>query len=111
MEILNNFSSIYCFIAFILGAMFMFTTLCVAAMCKTQEQKNRVHFYVARDQNESLWLYIGKPRLGTITYCPTVKCEIIGGIFVFPVVGLDENDYDNLKFGDEPVEVFLNMEE
>ena len=73
--------------------------------------KNKVHFYVARDQNESLWLYIGKPRLGTITYCPTVKCEIIGGIFVFPVVGLDENDYANLKFGDEPVEVFLNMEE
>ena len=72
--------------------------------------RNRVHFYVARDQNESLWLYIGKPRLGTITYCPTVKCEIIGGIFVFPVFGLDENDYANLKFGDEPVEVFLNME-
>ena len=73
--------------------------------------RNRVHFYVARDQNESLWLYIGKPRLGTITYCPTDKCEIIGGIFVFPVVGLDENDYASLKFGDEPVEVFLNMEE
>ena len=73
--------------------------------------RNRVHFYVARDQNESLWLYIGKPRLGTITYRSTVKCEIIGGIFVFPVVGLDENDYANLKFGDEPVEVFLNMEE
>ena len=73
--------------------------------------RNRVHFYVARDQNESLWLYIGKPRLGTITYRPTVKCEIIGGIFVFPVVGLDENDYANLKFGDEPVEVFLNMED
>ena len=75
------------------------------------ESKNKVHFYVARDQNESLWLYIGKPRLGTITYRPTVKCEIIGGIFVFLVVGLDENDYANLKFGDEPVEVFLNMEE
>ena len=73
--------------------------------------RNRVHFYVARDQNESLWLYIGKPRLGTITYRPTVKCEIIGGIFVFPVVGLDENDYANLKFGDEPVEVFLNMDD
>ena len=73
--------------------------------------RNKIHFYVARDQNESLWLYIGKPRLGTITYRPTVKCEIIGGIFVFPVVGLDENDYANLKFGDEPVEVFLNMEE
>ena len=82
---------------------------CVAL--KNKKPKNKVHFYVARDQNESLWLYIGKPRLGTITYCPTVKCEIIGGIFVFPVVGLDENDYANLKFGDEPVEVFLNMEE
>ena len=73
--------------------------------------KNKVHFYVARDQNESLWLYIGKPRLGTITYRPTDTCEIIGGILVFPVLGLDENDYANLKFGDEPVEVFINMED
>ena len=73
--------------------------------------KNKVHFYVARDQNESLWLYIGKPRLGSITYRPTYTSEIIGGIFVFPVFGLDENDYANLKFGDEPVEVFINMED
>ena len=61
MEILNNFSMIYCFITFILGAMFMFTTLCIAAMCKMQEPKNKVHFYVARNKNGSLHLHIGKP--------------------------------------------------
>ena len=59
MEILNNFSSIYCFITFILGAIFMLATLCVVAMCKTQEPKNEVHFYVARDKNDELFLYIG----------------------------------------------------
>lgn len=96
--------------AFIAGLFSAFLFIDEKFIKKIKSSKNHVHFYVARDQNESLWLYIGKPRLGSITYRPTDKCEIIGGIFVFPVFGLDENDYANLKFGDEPVEVFLNLE-
>ena len=37
METLSNFSSIYCFIAFILGAVFMFIAVCVVAMGKVKE--------------------------------------------------------------------------
>ena len=119
MEILNNFGMIYYFITFILGAMFMFTTFCIAAMCKTQEpkntqeHKNKVHFYVARDKDGMLWLYLGKPirqdsifsvSYGTYGCCVINKCH-------FKYFGLNENDFTNLKWEDEPVEVFINLED
>ena len=65
MEILNNFSSIYCFIAFVIGAVFMLTMLSIAAMGKDKEPRNKVRFYVTCEVNyrgeiiRTLWL--GKP--------------------------------------------------
>ena len=47
MEILNNFSSFYCFIAFVIGAVFMLAILSIAAMGKVKEPRNKVHFYVS----------------------------------------------------------------
>lgn len=113
MEVLNNFSSIYCFIAFILGAMFMFTTLCIAAMCKTQEQKNKVHFYVARDKTHNLlWLYLGKPiRFKDDAWLPDKHGTVVNTESSFEMIGLNKKDYDNLKWEDEPIEVFLNLED
>ena len=110
MEILNNFSSIYCFITFIIGAMFMFAAFCIAAMCKTQESKNKVHFYVARDKDNSLWLYLGKPERSKQTFMPITYGGIIRGEKYFSNHGLYVNDYANLKWEDEPVEVFLKLE-
>lgn len=46
MEILNNFSSIYCFIAFVIGAMFMLAMYSIAVMGKVEEPK--VRFYIKR---------------------------------------------------------------
>ena len=46
MEILNNFSSIYCFISFIIGAVFMLAMLSVAAMGKEKEPRNKVRFFI-----------------------------------------------------------------
>ena len=46
MEILNNFASIYCYIAFVIGAVFMFIAVCVTAMGKDDEPRNKVRFYV-----------------------------------------------------------------
>lgn len=111
MEILNNFSSIHCFITFILGAMFMFTTFCIAAMCKTQESKNKVRFYVARDKNDELFLYMGKPFRGIDRFHEYQNGCIITGDNNFYNFDLSKNDFDNLKWEDEPVEVFLNMKE
>ena len=118
MEILNNFGSIYCFITFILGAMFMFTTFCIAAMCKiqepknTQEPKNNVHFYVARDKNGELFLYLSKPFRGINQFQPCQNgCIITNCDDDLSNFGLNKYDYANLKFEDEPVEVFINMED
>lgn len=109
MEILNNFSSIYCFITFVIGAMFMLSTLCIVAISKDKEPRNNVHFYVARDMDGSIWLYMGKPVRILDAF---ITCK--GGIYMeedFLTYGLNENDYANLKWEDEPVEVFLNMED
>lgn len=74
--------------------------------------KNKIHFYVARDKNGELWLYIGKPFRAGTRFCPSVR----KGIFVITrynlkSFGLNEDDYANLKWEDEPVEVFVNMED
>ena len=71
--------------------------------------KNKVHFYVARDKNGKLWLYMGKPiRCDDAFIADLSKGNTLTNIN-FRCFGLNENDYANLKFEDEPVEVFLNL--
>ena len=110
MEILSNFISIYCFIAFILGAVFMLTMLCIAAMGKVQEPMNKVHFYVARDKNDELFLYMGKPFRGINKFHPYQNGCIIISDDDLSNFRVNKDDYANLKWEDEPVEVFLNLE-
>ena len=71
--------------------------------------KNNVHFYVARDKNGSLWLYVGKPFRNDINF--SSHSEMYHFLYndSFSYFGLNENDYINLKWEDEPVEVFLNL--
>ena len=73
------------------------------------KSKNKVHFYVARDEDEDLWLYIGKPVRTTDEFlaCNYGKAIVLSKYF--SKYGLNENDYDNLTWEDEPIEVFLNM--
>ena len=111
MEVLNNFISIYCFITFIFGAMFMFTTLCIAAMCKMQEPKNNVHFYVARDKGGELYLYMDKPVRESNEFLASHHGRLIKAEEDFSKFGLNVHDYANLRWEDEPVEVFLNLED
>ena len=49
MEILSNFSSIYCFISFVIGAMFMLAMLSIAAMGKDDEP-TKVKFVIEKDE-------------------------------------------------------------
>lgn len=111
MEVLNNFSSIHCFITFIIGAMFMFTTFCIAAMCKTQKPKNKVHFYVARDKNGELFLYLNKPYRGIERFHQCQNGYIIAGDNDLSNFGLNKDNYANLKWEDKPIEVFINIED
>ena len=72
---------------------------------------NRVHFYVARDKDCSLWIYIGKPTRGKLIFYQDDRCRVLGVLTNQNMLGLDENDYVNLKWEDEPLEVFVNMED
>ena len=72
------------------------------------EPRNKVHFYVARDKNGDLWLYLGKPFRGDSEFYTSSK------VFCFTCdlsrFGLKYENFDSLKWEDEPVEVFLNLE-
>lgn len=65
---------------------------------------------MARDANGLLCLYSGKPKRSIQVFFVGSWGEIITSSNGFFNYGLDVNDYANLKFEDEPVEVFLNLE-
>ena len=100
MEILNNFASIYCFITFILGAVFMLIAVCVVAMGKMKELRNKVRFYVEKEVFNSYFLYIGNND---------VMCYICSNDF-FKKFGLNPDDFADMKEG-QLREVFINLEE
>ena len=73
--------------------------------------KNKVRFYVARDKDGSLWLYAGKPIKSRFSFVSGRFGKAVTLSNHFSKFGLNINDYDNLKWEDEPVEVFVNMED
>ena len=79
---------------------------------KFSKKRNRVKFYVARNKDRKLFLYLGKPIRSATVFCGNID----EGVYImthnyFENFGLNENDYVNLKWEDEPVEVFVNMED
>ena len=75
----------------------------------SSKTKNNVHFYIVRDNDEMLWLYLGKPYryVNGFNSCDN-GCIIVIEDF-FSRFGLNPKDFENLKFEDEPVEVFLDL--
>ena len=78
---------------------------------KFSKKRNRVHFYVVRDDSGRLWLYISKPIRAALGFIPNINGRLLALEGEFSKYGLDENDYVNLKWEDEPIEVFVNMED
>ena len=100
MEILNNFASIYCFVTFIMGAVFMFIAVCVASMGKVKELRNKVRFFVEKEISNSYFLHIGNKD---------VMCYICSNDF-FKKFGLNPDDFADMKEG-QIREVFINLED
>ena len=98
-------------IAFIFGALLMFLVFCIVAPIKDKKPKNNVHFYVARDKNGELFLYMGKPNRYRSIFGSPLSSLFEMPCHLFNHFGLNKKDYANLKWEDEPVEVFLNMED
>ena len=73
--------------------------------------KNNVHFYVARDHDYSLNLYLGKPKRACYYFLSCTNGAHLGEATHFQRFGLNYNDFKDLKWEDEPVEVVLNLED
>ena len=74
--------------------------------------RNNVHFYVVRFKyNNFLYLYLGKPHRDDFSFYVGDKGSIVAREDNFTNFGLNPKDFENLKFEDEPVEVFLNLED
>ena len=102
MEILSNFISIYCYIAFIIGAVIMFVALAIAAMGKDDEPRNKVRFFVKAVRDDMYWLYI-KDKTGNISFIGLD--EDFNNLW-----GLNPDDFADMKVG-EIREVFLNLDD
>ena len=75
------------------------------------KSKNKVRFYVARDKDDFLILYLGKPFRCADCFNNNIKMFCLLDSYSFKKFGLNKKDFQNLKWEDEPVEVFLNLED
>lgn len=79
----------------------------------SSKKRNQVKFYVARDKNGLLYLYVGNPERAYscfLPHCGNCVC-LLGNENSFKSFGLNQDDFKDLKWEDEPVEVFVNMED
>ena len=102
----------------------MFIAVCIVAMGKVKEPRNKVRFFVARNLQGRLSLYLNKPQRNNklrAWYCYSFY-EQKGGKFkwtstriveeeYFKDLGLNPGNFKDLKWEDEPVEVFINLED
>ena len=100
MEILNNFSSIYCYISFVIGAVFMLAMLSIAAMGKAKEPRNKVRFFIRRISIDRFILTI----LNKEGYC------VLSDYVSFQEWNLYKKDFEDLEIG-ERKELILNLED
>ena len=101
-------------IAFVCSVTLVFIILDFVAdkvMSTSSKKINRVHFYVARDKDGIIYLYIGKPkrRYGCFLGSYRERSVAIIDEDDFKMFGLNQDDFKDIKWEDEPVEVFLNM--
>lgn len=101
---------ITCIISFVIGAFTMLCAIGLMSCQKDNKSRNKVHFYVARDMDGKLFLYIGKPVRKSDEFLPGNDGKFVVPSRKFSQCGLNKNDYADLKWEDEPVEVFINME-
>lgn len=94
-------------------AFILFDFVAYKVKSKFSKKRNRVKFYVARDKSGLLNLYIGKPERAYsrfLAHCGSCICHLEKE-YDFKKFGLKSDDFKDLKWEDEPLEVFLNMEE
>ena len=86
-----------CLVFLILLFIILFIIQSIKIRKLSAKPKNNVHFYVARDMDNSLWLFLCKPKRSEQMFLPTSYGKIIKSEKYFSNYGLDVNDYANIK--------------
>lgn len=95
-----------------IGLIIIETIYLILEVHRRTKQRNHVHFYVARDKNSNMYLYLSKPvRCNSFCFYPRSCCGIVAPEQHFEDFNLKVEDFKDLKWEDEPVEVFLNMDD
>ena len=115
METLSNFVSIYCVISFVIGAVLMLISLAIAAMGKDYEPKNKVRFFVTKENNYSsrVLLWLGKPEWDKNSVMWIARSRHVYYIcndYCFEYYKLNPADFADMR-DDEIREVFINWED
>ena len=77
---------------------------------KLRKPQNKIHFYITRDKNDTLNLWLGKPcRDKYYWFSDAYHIVVIAIDKDINLYGLNIEDYNSLKWEDEPIEVFLNL--
>ena len=76
---------------------------------KKKKLENNVHFYVARDKNGDLYLYLSEPVRSGSCFYPNFCGGLIASEPNFKNFDLKVEDFKNIKWDDGPVEVFLKL--
>lgn len=115
--------------AFVIGLVVVVLTMVFAFLLviinESKKPRNKVHFYVARNRiNGQLNLYLNKPIRHKDGYWSAYGFEDFNGYkkwtwkstrivedIYFDHLGLNMSDFKKIKWEDDPVEVFLNLED
>ena len=101
-----------CLLSFLAG---MFLTVIVDTYIFKYFKRNShndVHFYVTRDTRGILELWIGKPKRIYGKYWGSEQGNAVSLLTNEKYINdfnWNKSDFDNLKYEDEPAEVFLNL--
>ena len=77
---------------------------------KLRKPQNKIHFYITRDKNGTLNLWLGKPcRDKYYWFSAENNIVIMATDEELNLYGLNTEDYNSIKWEDEPIEIFLNM--
>ena len=116
--------AVACIILLVVGTTLMVHGVIGSISCKKDKKpRNKVHFYMARNKNGILNLYLNKPlRNKPCGYWYQHEYDADNDDYIWKAarissceyisyLGLNPEDFKNLKWEDEPVEVFLNLED
>ena len=99
--------------AFIFGEAIMLLILCIVAMGKVKEPRNKVRFFVTRDflGGNTLHLWLGKPIKYKEKWTATLEsAQCIGSELCLFRFNLNPDDFADMKEG-EIREVYLDLED